>query len=87
METQQQRQAVAESSYRTGQGSTDAMLMVWQRTEDLEAQCEAHQIEGNQMIQALGLLTGDSLGKAVLEACVAIWHSPDQDASNLPLNE
>lgn len=43
-ETQQQRQAVMEAAYRTGDSSTIRMLTVWQRTEDIAARLEEQRI-------------------------------------------
>lgn len=56
LETQRQRQAVMEVSYRTGQGSTATMLSVWQRTEDLQAQIEEVGIEREQGVRGLEVL-------------------------------
>ena len=56
LETQLQRQAVMEVSYRTGQGSTATMLTVWQRTEELQAQIEEVGIEREQGVRALEVL-------------------------------
>ncbi len=39
LETHRLRVTVRESAYRTGQGSTETMLRLWQRTEDLDARC------------------------------------------------
>jgi len=68
--TQQQRQAVMEVAYRTGQGSTQTMLSVWQRTEDLEARQLEVQIFQTQTQQELEVIVGqdpsggDDLGVA-----------------------
>ena len=58
--TQELRQAIQEAEYRTGQSNTDAMLQIWQRTETLQAQCEANQAESLRVIRELEVLTGDS---------------------------
>ncbi len=58
LETQRQRQAVEETKYRTGQSSTDAMLRAWQRTGDLEARCDEHRINGQQVVRKLEVMTG-----------------------------
>ncbi|EKU96972.1 hypothetical protein Lepto7375DRAFT_0902 [Leptolyngbya sp. PCC 7375] len=75
LETQQQRQAVQETKYRTGQSSTDAMLRVWQRTGDLQARCEENRADSLQVIRELQVLTEDERefhGVAVnAGACVA----------------
>ena len=53
LETQQLQQAVMESSYRTGQGDTGAMLAVWQRTETLSVQVSTRQTGQAQVIRQL----------------------------------
>ena len=58
--TQQQRQAVMEAQYRTGQGRTTTMLGVWQRTEDLEARQLEKQILQTQTQQELEVLAGQN---------------------------
>ena len=57
--TQELRQAAQEAKYRTGQSSTDAMLRVWQRTEDYQARCEENRVDSLQVIRELQVLTGD----------------------------
>ncbi|MEM8611161.1 MAG: hypothetical protein AAGF93_04005 [Cyanobacteria bacterium P01_H01_bin.105] len=57
--TQELRQATQEAKYRTGQSSTDAMLRVWQRTEDLQARCEENRADSLQVVRELQMLTGD----------------------------
>lgn len=56
-ETQQQRQAVMEAAYRTGDGSTSQMLTVWQRAEDIAARLEEQRITQTQYRQQLESLT------------------------------
>ncbi|WP_346293959.1 hypothetical protein [Sphaerothrix gracilis] len=56
LKTQRQRQAVMEVRYRTGQGSTDQMLRVWQRSEDLQARLEEVAIAQRQVVRALEVL-------------------------------
>jgi hypothetical protein len=68
LEAQRQRQAVMEIRYRTGQGSTDEMLHLWQQTEALADQIEAVQIEQQQVVRSLEVLCGataDEAGAAV----------------------
>ena len=54
--TQLQRQGVMEVRYRTGQGSTDQMLRMWQRTEDLRGRMGEVGIEQGQVIRELEVL-------------------------------
>lgn len=56
LETQLQRQAVMEVSYRTGQGSTDRMLTMWQRTDNLRARIEEVAIEQGHTVRELEVL-------------------------------
>ncbi|MEM1256559.1 MAG: hypothetical protein AAGI69_29325 [Cyanobacteria bacterium P01_H01_bin.21] len=56
LETQLQRQAVMEVSYRTGQGSTDRMLNMWQRTDTLQARIEEVKIDQGQTVRELEVL-------------------------------
>ncbi|MEM0978746.1 MAG: hypothetical protein AAGH78_00595 [Cyanobacteria bacterium P01_H01_bin.58] len=56
LETQLQRQAVMEMSYRTGQGSTDRMLTMWQRTDTLRSRIEEVEIEQGQGVRELEVL-------------------------------
>ncbi|MDV3351407.1 hypothetical protein QGP82_22075 [Leptothoe sp. LEGE 181152] len=58
LDTQRQRQMVTEAKYRTGQSSTDAMLRVWQRTEDMAARCEENIIQHQRVIEELYALVG-----------------------------
>ena len=39
LESHRLRVAVAEARYRMGQGATESMIRLWQRTEDLAARC------------------------------------------------
>jgi hypothetical protein len=48
LETQQLQQATMEAAYRTGQGSTQTMLTVWQRTEDLSVRLDEHMVTQGQ---------------------------------------
>ena len=50
---------IQEARYRTGQGSTRNMLMLWQRTDTLEARCQERRIGQAQDKRALEILTGD----------------------------
>jgi hypothetical protein len=71
LEAQRQRQAVYEIRYRTGQGSTDEMLRLWQQTEALADQIEAVQIEQQQVVRSLEVLCGttaDDTGAAAVGA-------------------
>jgi hypothetical protein len=56
--TQRNQQAVMEASYRTGGGSTSAMLTVWQRTEDLEARSAEMAIARGRVVIELEQLIG-----------------------------
>ncbi len=56
--TQQQRQAVMEAAYRTGDGSTSQMLTVWQRTEDIATRLEEQRITRQQIEAELSQLVG-----------------------------
>ena len=56
METQLQRQAVLEARYRTGQGTTDQMLRMWQRTDDLKARRAEAEIQQGQTMRELEVL-------------------------------
>ena len=56
LETQRLQQAVMESSYRTGQGDTGAMLRVWQRTEALASERENRRIQLQQQVLTLTYL-------------------------------
>ncbi|MEM9483408.1 MAG: hypothetical protein AAGA83_06920 [Cyanobacteria bacterium P01_F01_bin.116] len=59
LETHRLRVTVRESAYRTGQGSTESMLSLWQRTEDLEARCQERLIGQAQVIRELEVLVDD----------------------------
>ena len=61
LETQQLQQAVMESSYRTGQGSTVTMLGIWQQTETLEAQIEEQIVSNEQKAAKLTTLANRRL--------------------------
>lgn len=54
--TQLQRQAVLEVRYRTGQGTTDQMLRMWQQTDELRAQIDEVQIDQDQTVRELEVL-------------------------------
>lgn len=45
-----------EVSYRTGQLSTDRMLQMWQRTEDLWGRVDEVEIEWGQVVRELEVL-------------------------------
>ena len=68
METHQLQVTVRESAYRTGQGSTESMLSLWQRTEDLEARCLEHRIGQAQSRRELEVLTGEDLAETGLSS-------------------
>lgn len=55
---QLQRQAVMEVSYRLGEGSTSAMLTVWQQTEDLEARRVEMAISQGRVVAELVQVVG-----------------------------
>ena len=57
------RVSVAEAKYRTGQGSTEFMIRLWQRTEDLEARCSESLIGQAQHRRELAILTGEDLAE------------------------
>ena len=65
IESHRLRVAVAESRYRTGQGSTSNMIGLWQRSEDLAGQCQEQQIEQVQVKRELETLVGDIAASAV----------------------
>ncbi|MEM6424235.1 MAG: hypothetical protein AAF728_03605 [Cyanobacteria bacterium P01_D01_bin.128] len=54
--THEQRVAVYEVKYRTGQGSTTTMLSYWQRTDDLQARIEEVEIDQGQTVRELEVL-------------------------------
>jgi hypothetical protein len=54
--TQLQRQAVLEVRYRTGQGTTDQMLSMWQQTDELRARIDEVQIDQDQTVRELEVL-------------------------------
>ena len=56
LDTQLQRQAVLEVRYRTGQGTTNQMLSMWQRTDDLKARIAELDIQQRQTVRELELL-------------------------------
>lgn len=56
--THQQRVEILEVSYRTGSGSTAAMLPLWQRTEALESEIVETEIAQRETYRALLELTG-----------------------------
>lgn len=56
--THQQRVAVLEISYRLGEGSTETMLPLWQRTEELQAQLAEVAVKREQSLRKLLELTG-----------------------------
>lgn len=49
---------IMEAQYRTGQGSTNRMLTIWQRTDDLKARCDEKRIGQAQDRRELEILTG-----------------------------
>lgn len=54
----QQHIAVMEAGYRTGQGSTEQMIGIWQRREDLQARLTEAQVSREQSVRKLLELTG-----------------------------
>ena len=52
--------AIQEARYRTGQGSTRNMLLLWQRTETLEARCAERLIGQSQDRRQLEIWIGES---------------------------
>lgn len=66
--TQQHQQAVMEASYRTGGGSTSAMLAVWQRTEDLEGRRVEMAIARERVVVELAQVVG--AGEAAIESAI-----------------
>lgn len=54
--TQLQRQAVFEVRYRTGQGTTDQMLQMWQQTDELRARIDEVRIDQDQTLRELEVL-------------------------------
>ena len=60
--------SVMESAYRTGQGSTAAMIALRQRTEQLEARCQESAIGQSQDVRALEILTGETLPEGSFSA-------------------
>ena len=49
---------IMEAQYRTGQGSTNRMLTIWQRTDDLKARCDEKRIGQAQDRRELEIFTG-----------------------------
>lgn len=60
LETHRLRVSVRASAYRTGQGSTESMLRLWQRTEDLAARCQEQRISQVQTVRELEVLLGEN---------------------------
>ncbi len=58
LESHRLRVEVAEARYRTGQGSTNSMIGMWQRTEDLTVRCSEKRIGQAQVERELEVLTG-----------------------------
>jgi len=58
MITQRHQQSVMEVGYRMGQGNTNTMLSVWQRTEDLEARRVEMGFNQARIVAELEQLTG-----------------------------
>lgn len=56
--TQRHQQSVMELGYRLGQGNTNTMLSVWQRTEDLEARRDELGFTQARIVAELEQLTG-----------------------------
>ena len=76
LETQSQRVAVREATYRTGHSSTESMLSLWQRTDDLEARCGENRIDSQLIVTELEALLGIEVSYAsmVLGPCADIYH-------------
>ena len=84
VETQRQRQAVTEARYRTGQGSTDAMLRVWQRTEDIVARCDENVIQHQRVIEQLYTLVGEaSRLRTVIDDGSCVWRYVEEPVFHL----
>lgn len=52
--------AVYESRYRTGHGSTNSMLRLWQRTDNLNSRCVERYIGQDQIVRQLEILIGET---------------------------
>lgn len=76
LETQRQRVAVRESAYRTGHSSTESMLSLWQRTEDLETRCGENRIDSQLIVTELEAFLGIEVSYASMEIgpCADIYH-------------
>ncbi|WP_458789414.1 hypothetical protein [Adonisia turfae] len=61
---------IIEAKYRTGQGSTQRMLTLWQRTDDLKARCDEKRIGQAQERRELEILTGADPGMQIYPALV-----------------
>ena len=80
--TQQHQQAVMEVGYRMGQGNTNTMLSVWQRTEDLEARRMEMGFNQARIVAELEQLTG-----AVGDAWVNSDSGSPEFGDSAPLHE
>lgn len=73
LQTQRQRQAVMEARYRTGQGSTDQMLRMWQRTDDLQARIDETAIARGQTVRELEVLCNANSETEIDSTPAAPW--------------
>lgn len=82
--TQLQRQAVFEVRYRTGQGTTDQMLQMWQQTDELRARIDEVRIDQGQTLRELEVLcyvepTGTGATTEALPGAFATDTMPDTE--------
>ncbi|MBD2425538.1 hypothetical protein [Phormidium sp. FACHB-1136] len=80
--TQRHQQAVMEVGYRMGQGNTNTMLSVWQRTADLEARRDEMGFTQARIVAELEQLTG-----AVGDAWVDSDSGSPEFRDSAPLHE
>lgn len=76
LETQRQRVAVREAAYRTGHSSTESMLGLWQRTDNLEARCGENRIDSQLIVTELEAFLGIDVSYAsmAIGPCADIYH-------------
>ena len=79
LETHELRLKITEASYRTGHGSTDSMLSMWQRTTDLRVGCSENKVSMIRRIQELEALIEEDLEQYILttlkpETCALHWN-------------
>ncbi|MFG6100562.1 TolC family protein [Leptothoe sp. ISB3NOV94-8A] len=63
---------IMEAQYRTGQGSTNRMLTMWQRTDNLKARCDEKRIGQAQDRRELEILTGADAETQIYPALIGV---------------